>query len=477
MKHTKIVKMMMLLLGIAVFMNSGCSKKSNGEISKTITSIQITPVNTTVHKGTTGQYMAIAYFSDNSSADVTTEVQWESSDTRVVAFKNPENPGWATAVGVGSATITAQLDDVVSNNAAVVVTEAKLQRLTVLPSSIEMIVGLTRSLQAKGYYDDGAVEDVTLGAAWKSSDTTVATVTNKGVLNAKGTGTAVITASFGGLNATASLKAVEATLTSITINPSSAKMDIGDKQEYTAVGHFNNGASKDITGEVTWSSSDNSIAQLVHQGNQVYARGVREGNATISAQWQRVVSNESMLTIHDWVLESIEIYPSVPSINVGDTHTYHAKGHYTNGKTLELDDDVTWESENKEVATMDGNVAMGVGAGNTTIHASLGDVVGMTNLYVDAAGNCEKIDFLFLSGDTGPIQVGDKRNYRAIAACAGYEYDVTESPATEWSSSDKNVLSVSSTGVVTGLQAGTSTLKATYRGKETEQPITVIEGE
>ena len=71
-------------------------------------SIVVTPAAPNIKAGSGQQFTATGNFSDKSTQVITTVVTWTSSSTGVVAFSNiPGSNGLASAVGSGSATITA----------------------------------------------------------------------------------------------------------------------------------------------------------------------------------------------------------------------------------------------------------------------------------------------------------------------------------------------------------------------------------
>jgi len=70
-----------------------------------------------------------------------------------------------------------------------------------------------------------------------------------------------------------------AVLLSVSVSPSSATIGIGQHQQFTATGSYNDGSQKDITGSANWSSSNNNVA-VVSGG---LATGVHVGTATIRA--------------------------------------------------------------------------------------------------------------------------------------------------------------------------------------------------
>jgi uncharacterized protein YjdB len=88
-------------------------------VTLALNSIAVTPAIATILKGLTQQYTAMGTYSDASTANITSSVTWASSATAVATI---DSAGLATGVGDGSTEITATLDSVVSNTAALTVT-------------------------------------------------------------------------------------------------------------------------------------------------------------------------------------------------------------------------------------------------------------------------------------------------------------------------------------------------------------------
>ena len=78
----------------------------------TLTSIAVTPANPSITKGTTQQFTATGTYSDNSTANITSQVSWTSGTTSVATITSS---GLATGVAAGSSTITATLGSVSGN--------------------------------------------------------------------------------------------------------------------------------------------------------------------------------------------------------------------------------------------------------------------------------------------------------------------------------------------------------------------------
>jgi hypothetical protein len=76
----------------------------------TLVSISVTPIGELIATGATLQFRAIGTFSDGSTRDVTTSVNWSSSNTAVATIG--DRTGLATGVTAGPITITASSDSI-----------------------------------------------------------------------------------------------------------------------------------------------------------------------------------------------------------------------------------------------------------------------------------------------------------------------------------------------------------------------------
>jgi len=74
--------------------------------------------------------------------------------------------------------------------------------------------------------------------------------------------------------------ATTATLVSIAVTPTNPSIVPDNSQQFTATGTYSDGTTDDITTEVTWSSSDTSVATIDGSG---YATAITAGTTTITA--------------------------------------------------------------------------------------------------------------------------------------------------------------------------------------------------
>jgi uncharacterized protein YjdB len=176
---------------------------------------------------------------------------------------------------------------------------------------------------------------------------------------------------------------VDPTLTTITVTPATPSVVAGDTLQLTATGSYDDGSTKNITGTVTWTTSDNGVATVSSGG---LLTGMAVGSATLTAT-SAAISGTTTVTVQVAGLQSITLSPTGPSIKQGETEQFMATGHLQDGTTQDITDSVTWTSSNEEVATIDATgvaTALSVTASSTTtIKATSGTVSATTTLPVN----------------------------------------------------------------------------------------------
>ena len=206
------------LIFIAIYGLTGCSSGGGGGTAATPHSITVLPTDPTIHVGATQQFTARGTYSDGTSADITAQVQFTSSNTNVITIASD---GLGTAKAAGKATITATYPDTnISGSILVTATDANLTMITVYPQNdasypfrIPLVRGdnyfspnppppttpTTFKFMAMGMYDDGSSSDVTTQVTWSTGNAGVMTIDNikfRGPGTAVGVGTTTITATM-----------------------------------------------------------------------------------------------------------------------------------------------------------------------------------------------------------------------------------------------------------------------------------------
>jgi len=258
----------------------------------TLQSISLTPTTAVLAPASTLQYVALGNYSDGTTQNLTTAVNWNSSAPNVASISSV---GLATGQSAGPATITASQGSI-NGTASVVVESSAPSSITITATDPQVPVSIVSNFFATGNFPDGSQQDLTSSAAWTSSPASVATISNasgsKGLATGKNPGTASITALFAGVVGAGSLAVTNATLDSITISPGNASVAVGESQQFTATGSFSDGTALNLTSQVNWSSSDNQVASV----SGGLASGAAQGSATITASVNGVTAT-SVLTV------------------------------------------------------------------------------------------------------------------------------------------------------------------------------------
>lgn len=160
--------------------------------------ILVAPETVTVPLGQQVQLRATGLRADRSTVDLTAVASW-SSDAAAVATVSTEldHEGEVTGVTVGSANIVAGVGAVLSAPVTVKVSEAEVLGLTVEPRQVSVNAGEAVQLRATAAFSDGTRSDASAQVRWITSNGQVATVERGGLLTARATGQATITAEWG----------------------------------------------------------------------------------------------------------------------------------------------------------------------------------------------------------------------------------------------------------------------------------------
>jgi len=274
----------------------------------TLSSIAVTPVSSVLAPGSTLIYQAAGTYSPSGSKFfITTLANWSSDSPSVSIGKNT---AVATAQTAGLAHITATYQGKTSNMASALVTPSPLASITVtpVPSTLPPTIpeGVSLQFSATGVFQDKSTQNLTTNVIWASDQPSIATVSNaislQGVVSGVAPGPATITAAFAGIVGSEPVTVSNATLTQITLSPTSPNVAAGTLVQFTATATFtdsnNNTFTLPMTNQVTWSSSDVTIATVNNTGA---ANTVKPGTVTITASFTQTtmqVSGTATLTVH-----------------------------------------------------------------------------------------------------------------------------------------------------------------------------------
>ena len=200
------------------------------------------------------------------------------------------------------------------------------------------------------------------------------------------------------------------------------------------------------TDKITWSSTNEAVATVTTSGRVV---GVGKGNASIIGRLNENVSIGINVTV---LLPATAISFNKTSLIVDQGKTESIVANVT---PAEHTDQITWTSNNNEIATVDGNgIVTGKAAGTCRITATTtSGKYAICNVTVKSPATS-------VTTGISSITINKGTSYTIVAS------DYTVAPANHtdkitWSSLDAGVATVNTAGRITGIAKGTTTIIGT----------------
>ncbi len=424
----------------------------------------------------------------------TSGVSWFSSNTNVAAVSG----GTVTAKALGYATISAYTSSGASTCLVHVVQAQNAKKITLCAAKASTYIGCQYA-----FWQTGAANPV-----WSSSNTSVAVIDQYGILTAKNPGTTTVTVKDGSDSATCAFTVRSGYSTGIS--PGSITLEEGKTATLTAK-----------TSGVNWFSSNPNVASV--SGGVVTAKS--DGYATISAYTSNGASTCLVRVEKPKPKPVITLCATKASTYVGCQYAFWATGVSS----------PSWTSSDTAVATIDKNgILTAKKAGTTTISCSEGGETASCSFTVRSGVSTKISDskMTVIKGTTGKltaqtvgvnwfssnpnvasvsggIVTAKAAGYATISAytssgastclvtvvssaqtsdiklCAyqassyvGCQYAFWQTGAENpvWASSNPNVASMDTSGVLTMRTAGTVTISCTENNKVSSCKFTVKSG-
>jgi len=291
-------------------------------------------------------------------------------------------------------------------------------------------------------------------------------------------GSADISCATGGFTDSSTVTVTASTITSIDVSPATPTIAAGVQLQFTATVHFSNGVVQDITDSATWTSTNTNAATITNQvGFEGLATTIAAGTTTITASFGGS-SGTAILTVTNATLVSIAITPVNPTMAKNTQLQFIATGTFSDGTQADITTVATWTSSNTNAATISNQAglqgdATGVAAGTTTIAATYQGKTGSTTLTVTNA--------VLVSITLAPVDPTVTAGTQIKFTATGHFSDGSTQDLTiqcSWSSTNKFVakptMARKRRGLVTTIQAGTATIRATTLGVTGTTTVTVL---
>lgn len=279
--------------------SSSSSSSSKASVPKTVYASSITAQNvpTQIDAGGTASLEASVYPSNAEDKEIT----WESSDTSILTVSKT---GALTAVGVGTATITAKTSRGTSKSFTITVNEVMAESIAIDEKIDNIIIGEGRTLSATILPDNTTYKNV----EWKSDDESIVSIDENGNIKALAVGKTTISATHKELSDSYEIEVKPILAESVTI--SCINKDTGEEYEEL---RFEEGQTVALSAAVLpenttdatlkWSVSNSDVASVDENGT---VTALSEGTVIVTAETTNGISDSI----------EIEVYKTSMIINI-----------------------------------------------------------------------------------------------------------------------------------------------------------------
>lgn len=419
--------------------------------SKPITSITTDVTNLSMIKGDT--YTVTTTYLPTDASD--TRMTWKSDDTKIATVNSS---GVITAVGAGTTSITVsavlpQSDDnhTIATATIVVTVRERLVSIAFGSNAEYIAVGGSKTVDLRFTPSENVNKNVT----YSSSDTSIFTVTNEGVITGVKEGIAVLSCVAEDLGQSGAITCMvyvtekEVSATDFSITPAEDTVYIGSTIQLTPVFTPENTTIRDVT----WTSSDNSKATVDADG---VVSGIAEGTTVVTATYKdttndnKVWTSTCIVTVEKAPIYAtdFEVSPTTQNIICGDKFTITPK--FTPADTT--NQTVIYQSLDETIVTVNTDgVVTGVGPGDAIVQCTSvdGGFNATVAVHVDKA-----VDFK-LSPQKRDLAIGQSFTPKKVINPTNANKTAT------WKSSNTKIATVNSAGRVTAKKKGTCTITCT----------------
>lgn len=237
------------------------------------------------------------------------------------------------------------------------------------------------TIQSGGQYQLSAIimpSNSSKTLKWSSSNSSVASVNNNGLVTGRNSGTAIITCTTtDGSNLSASCTVTVAQLISSISMQGNLEIYTGNSQRLSVTITPSNATGKALK----WSSSDNNVASV----NDGVVTGIAPGTATVTCvTTDGSKKSASCTVVVKQGVTGITLNKTNITLGVGNSAQLTASVHPSNASNKS----VSWSSSNNGVASVDNSGRVtGNGVGTATITCRNGDITAYCNVTVANVSN------------------------------------------------------------------------------------------
>jgi len=348
---------------------------------------------------------------------------------------------------------------------------APVAKITIQLGASSLSVGQTVTASATTYDSTGqAVSGRSI--TWSVSDASVASSmsigSNQDKVTGRNPGTAVLTATSEGQTASVNVSVAQAAVASVSVSLAASTLLPGQTTQATAT--VKDASGNPLTGRtVTYSSMDQTIATVSAAG---LVTAIKTGAVIIRATSEGK-SGDASLTVSVPSVASVAVSFATANLTVGQTTLATATYKDANGVTL-TGRSVQWSSLNPSVATVSiAGVVTAIAPGTATIRAIVESQTG-DGVATVATAQQTTAKMYWTSSLASQLAVGSTMQVSAAPYDAS-DHVITGKTVT-YTSSNTSAATISSTGLLTGIAVGNTTVSASVDGITISVQISIVAG-
>lgn len=356
-------------------------------------------------------------------------IYWISENEDIAKVEvDTQNITEAIVLGVanGETKVIAQLENGKKCEFNIVV-QTSPESITLNPNNLVLDLNATKTMSINATIEPKSA-NIKNNITWSSSNTNVVTVSQTGTITAVGKGQATITATTGnGKKASCSVD-VQKNPVSIKLDKTKAVLDLSETKtlQLTATVDPSDAATNK---DLNWSSSNTKIITVSQTG---VVTGIAKGTATITVSTVNGKKATCTITVCKTPL-SVTLSPASATLDMSGTKQMQLTATVT---PSDADDkSVTWDSSNKDVATVSSTgVVTAIGKGSTTITVSTSNgkkatstitvIISITSISLNqTTASLQDGKTLQLTATVNPTNTTEKLTWKATNSCATVTQD------------------------------------------------------
>jgi len=378
-------------------------------------------------------------------------VQWSSDDITVADVTGSGTTAVVTARAPGRTTVRARVGGL---SLEVAVAVLAVRTISIAPLMASIRAGDQQRFTTAVDADQGSV----LALRWSSDNPSVGSVNSEGVVAGVSPGRTIIRVqSVADPRVVASAELLVTASRSVVIAKESATLWIGDRQTVSATVDVDSTESRALS----WTSDNASVASVAGDGT---ITALTVGRTVIRVAAVADPRARDSLVLNILPARIVTISPGAVALGAGESRLLRAQVTIESG----LSTDVVWRSANPSVAIIGQTGQLtAVAIGTTTISAiAVADTTRRATATVTVVPVVRDLD---VTPAAVSMFTGDTRQLAAtVSADAGLTRGVI------WRSGNPAVATVSSTGLVAGVTAGTAMITVIAQADTTQRVTALI---